>query len=1594
VKLGTTRVVRLLLSSLIFTLLPLQSHAIQINNEFLENNLGGKFLQSSVQAFGNDLNGNKIEDSLEAKVSAFGAGTIAVLIQTSNYQVTIKQLSNFGITSSLVSRTLGEIKADLTTQQIRYVANFNYVRLIALDRGISLIVPTPPEVTDYEFLDGHVDQNVEQVDPQLVATKKMHNATGGDSNPAYSIADQVIAIVDTGIDSQHILLNGGKVLYRKNFVPNTPSCTASEPTASTNNWDVVGHGTRVAAVAAGRLPGGHSKLSNGVAPGAALIDLKVFGCEPSTENSIVNTSLQWILDNYQAYSIDVVNLSLGSTSDVTDGTSTTEVLVNMISALGIVVAVAAGNSGSDAKTISIPASAHHVISVGAMRMGGNGESMVSFTSKGPTSDGRMGLDIIAPGANLVTARARSSDFTNNDASVASSGTSFAAPYVAGLAAIALAANNNLRPAIGQICVGSQSPCPTGVVSASMSNPFEELIKLDCADWGMPGNDPDSGCGYIRAGKSVQRMYGSAPTVVYPTVCNFSAVTAANSSYGFYLEPGSFPSGVNVMGKTDAGGFWTTRDWFIQGVRTDGTTFPLRKNHYAAASTRVSSTFVSDAFGRQVATWSTPNDPAHYFEIVNRNADTFVITLSGYKNCPTSNKRWNAISNPGLIEGVETSTVLSVSDSGGETPIVTGVLGIVIDSVTATAGNLNISIHAPTVANQQGQWKGAVMIRDSKQATRIQISVSDSHTAVTNFLSRLSISQTGRNEGSLVSTSFRPKISSDGNYVFYTSRSKEALGVSEDTGYAFPVIHDLHTGQRRSPAVENGVIIGNGSQIDILDISADGQTLLMGYFPGGAGIFPTDGDDWYEVYLQRGTTKQLVSLSAANRPANLSTLYTQYGFSGWYSTISPNGQIVGLVHPVSETQNGLMLRFADTNTASIVLDTNILQGYPQVLNNKVFWYTKNSALLPTGVVGGIVSYEIATAQYQFVSVKEDGTPRTDITGGGWDYNKPVVDPTGRYHYFDLGFKLYKRDTLTSTTTRIAIDRDLNVIGLRDFVAPNFLDISMMPKYQEESFLYLGNNANVDISFRVNIDTGESAQIGASVNASISSTGPRSPSSVSSNGLGLFLTVDPLLPSDLDGDYDLYVMPNIVRTNSVPLVSNLTIEYTSTEIEVSWNPINNGRYVAVCRNADGNVTLTRYPDRTPRISLPIQNCQNAGKIEITAVVGWDIGLTNKSTLPASGARIPSIATPVPNNTGFTAQINNYDSSYTWTASASNTAATASVNSSGVLSVTGLALGETSTATVKAVKTGFSIGKATTALIAAAPYVAPTPTAAPEAPSGGGGGGGGAPKQTALYFQVVDPTDQTKTYGKPVCVEIYSRTLIPQFMGSGCSGADGRINVLVGDAKVSVRVFALGDGANFREYIGEVANDSFTLEKVSFFPGTTRFAITLPGANEVTPAPTPTPTPTPSPSPTVEPTPTPKPSPIPTVTPTPGEPERIFVPLEPTPSPTPSPTATKSTFFATTTSTSSLTKVALKSATAAVSTKVGKSLQVTVASVGTKTVPVKVSVKDPAGKSYQIASVTVAKNKGYSAPIIKFAKPGTYVITTYVGTTKRVVTVKVAK
>jgi hypothetical protein len=56
-------------------------------------------------------------------------------------------------------------------------------------------------------------------------------------------------------------------------------------------------------------------------------------------------------------------------------------------------------------------------------------------------------------------------------------------------------------------------------------------------------------------------------------------------------------------------------------------------------------------------------------------------------------------------------------------------------------------------------------------------------------------------------------------------------------------------------------------------------------------------------------------------------------------------------------------------------------------------------------------------------------------------------------------------------------------------------------------------------------------------------------------------------------------------------------------------------------------------------------------------------------------------------------------------------------------------------------------------------------------------------------------------------------------------------------------------------------------------------------------------------------------------------------------------------------------------------------------------KLSIKDPSGKNFAVASAQISRNKPYASPIVKFSKPGTYVVTLVVGTVKKVVTVKVS-
>lgn len=215
-----------------------------------------------------------------------------------------------------------------------------------------------------------------------------------------------VAVVDTGIRDSHEKI-AGRVVYRKNFT-NSPV------------RDGFNHGTGVASIILA------------VAPQANILDLKVLGDTGSgTEEEVVLAIDEALIlhDQKSEFAPHIINLSLGSPDD---GDSDNPVRVACRAAIdrGIWIFAAAGNFGPNPATIMTPACERYVAAVGSARY--EPFTVSDFSSRGPTREGLIKPDGLFFGEDIVMASSES-----DDATVAKSGTSFAAPFASGIAALYL-----------------------------------------------------------------------------------------------------------------------------------------------------------------------------------------------------------------------------------------------------------------------------------------------------------------------------------------------------------------------------------------------------------------------------------------------------------------------------------------------------------------------------------------------------------------------------------------------------------------------------------------------------------------------------------------------------------------------------------------------------------------------------------------------------------------------------------------------------------------------------------------------------------------------------------------------------------------------------------------------------------------------------------------------------------------------------------------------------------------------------------------------------------------------------------------------------
>lgn len=264
-------------------------------------------------------------------------------------------------------------------------------------------------------------------------------------NKKYTGEGVTIAVMDTGIyPHPDFLLPRKRLLAFKDFVKN-----------KTAPYDDNGHGTHCAGAAAGN---GYSSVGKycGPAYDAGIVAIKILNKMGTGKTSNAIKGVEWVLANRQKYKIRIVSLSFGYKATISYREDPLCQALEKAWNAGLVVCTAAGNDGPAPQTINSPGIHPTFITVGAFddknSIDGSDDEVADFSSRGPTIDGLTKPDLLFPGSNIVSARAKGSyldklpgNKTIDDWYLSFSGTSMATPICAGVIAQLLEANPMLTP---------------------------------------------------------------------------------------------------------------------------------------------------------------------------------------------------------------------------------------------------------------------------------------------------------------------------------------------------------------------------------------------------------------------------------------------------------------------------------------------------------------------------------------------------------------------------------------------------------------------------------------------------------------------------------------------------------------------------------------------------------------------------------------------------------------------------------------------------------------------------------------------------------------------------------------------------------------------------------------------------------------------------------------------------------------------------------------------------------------------------------------------------------------------------------------------
>ena len=355
------------------------------------------------------------------------------IISAKNFTLLKENLKQLGVTPSHELKIIDSVAVELTQTQLKALENKQKIKS-SINHKVEL---------------SGMGYGQRKWQPKSVVTEQV-DATYVHYSGNYG-GGVTIGFLDTGLDQLRGLsrdLNG----YDKAW----GTYDAINDTVSNYDDEASGHGTHVASIATNSDYDSNGQIY-GVAPNAAHVGIKAFDAEGKATYADVIRGIDWALQVKDQINLRVLNMSFSGPVHSNYWDDPLNRAVMKLWQAGIVVVASSGNKGPDPMSIGVPGNVPYIITVGSMTddftaFNYSDDKVASFSGAGPTVEGFVKPDIIAPGGHISGLMSLDSqiatehpEFHDGGRYFEMSGTSQSAAVVSGVVALLLTDNPALTP---------------------------------------------------------------------------------------------------------------------------------------------------------------------------------------------------------------------------------------------------------------------------------------------------------------------------------------------------------------------------------------------------------------------------------------------------------------------------------------------------------------------------------------------------------------------------------------------------------------------------------------------------------------------------------------------------------------------------------------------------------------------------------------------------------------------------------------------------------------------------------------------------------------------------------------------------------------------------------------------------------------------------------------------------------------------------------------------------------------------------------------------------------------------------------------------